>query len=42
MYTNTIYILNKIILECFDIDFKGKNKKKNCDFIKEEQKATCL
>lgn len=27
MYTNTIYILNNIILECFDIDFKGKNKK---------------
>lgn len=28
MYTNTIYILNNIILECFDIDFKGKTNKK--------------
>ena len=26
MYTNTIYILNNIIFECFDIDFKEKTK----------------
>lgn len=28
MYINTIYILNNIILECFDIDFKGKKQKR--------------
>lgn len=47
MYTKTIYILNNTILECFDIAFKETNKQKEeqnlvlCEFIKEEQTATC-
>ena len=27
MYSNTIYILNNTIIECFDIAFKKKKKK---------------
>lgn len=47
MYSNTIYILNNTIIECFDIAFNKTNKKKNrekksifCFVTKKEPTAT--
>lgn len=44
MYSNTIYILNNTIIECFDIAFNETKKETHLlvlfDFTKEERTAT--
>lgn len=41
VYTNTIYILNNIILECFDIAFKETIKEKKKQFLSSQWQQNC-